>query len=219
MRREGYLASLAFVDVLLFTELDNTGTEFNVSNPRWVGVLANLLFNFGYYSMFFSIISCVLTAFFALRTGTPSQIVFPTVMFLIGVSAFIGEVVIQDIGKWFNVMVTKTADGQEVTYGHVPKEMQVPQYLTAAVPCGLFLLLVVPHSISMWYSHVRRRAEMDAMGVEFEGAERSMEDDLERARVGRGVGKGSRRETGQSATATGSMFGGAVDAHGAYAAL
>lgn len=174
MKREGYLATLSLITVLLLTELDNSGSDFGLTEPPWIGAVSWLVWLVSHYTILGSIVLCVVTAVSALLTGTPSRIVLPTVLAGIGTLFYLINNAVEDVMRWFNFeRVTIIVNGVTVPvgYGTIPNNYKVVYYVVNAVPFWLFVLTIVPLSLYTHQRHLYDKENLAMRGITYDDAE------------------------------------------------
>lgn len=176
MKREGYLATLSIITVLLLGELDNSGSDFGLTKPLWIGAVSWIVWLISHYAILASIILCIVTALSALTTGTPSHVVPPTVFAGIGTVFYLLNNALEDIMTWFNFeRVSILVDGKKVGigYGTIPEEYRTIYYLCNVVPWILFLGAIVPYSVSIHRRHLREKVDFERRGIKYADAEQA----------------------------------------------
>lgn len=170
MKREGYLSTLSVIAVLLMGELDNSGSEFGITKPPWIGAVSWIVWLISHYTIQGSVILCVVTALSALVTRTPSRIIPPTVLVAIGTLFYLINDALEDVMQWFNFeRVTVTVNGVEtpIGYGTIPGEYTVPYYVVNTVPFWIFLLTIVPYSYHTYQLHLADKKRQESEGITY----------------------------------------------------
>ena len=89
----GFLSSLGVVSVLLIGFL-SANPGYGVTDPQWIGLLSNVLYSVGWYSLFFSIVITVFTLTFNFMWDTPLRVRLPAFATLLGLVLYIFEQIV-----------------------------------------------------------------------------------------------------------------------------
>jgi hypothetical protein len=185
MKREGFLATLSLMGLLLLPEFDHYEDEYGLIDSLWVGVIEMASNVIGYYCVLTSVTISVVTTLAALFTKTPSRVIAPTVFVGIGLLFYMINRLIFYRWKWLNLHSNKTTDGSII-----PEQFRVPYYLCHLIPALTFTVCIVPYSIAIYFMHIDTKIKMDKLGIKFDDAESSDFPLLVAANRGTGLAKG-----------------------------
>lgn len=163
MNREGFLATLTILSVLLIEQLSKFGSEFGLTKPLWIGGLRWSLFSTSYHLFILSTYGATATSVFAVIYGTKAHIISPSALTGFGLFAFLLETSVESVAMWFNYEFVQM-DEKLVEYGHIPTAYRSAYYVSYAVPHYLAILSIVPYTLHIRRDHIAQRQKLCASG-------------------------------------------------------
>lgn len=139
---EFYLGTLGLTNVLLLSEVQSHGTDWNCTEPLWIGMVVECFESISYHSLIVSLFTILLISYKSFNGGTV-RLHIPTILTSLGLLAFCLELSFWIVQFSFSLELSEEGEGG-CRQGHIPERFQLPLFLVYGMPQYIAFFIVFP---------------------------------------------------------------------------